>query len=127
MPQKEAARGGRREGAGRKKNEPDVQDLAFGKGFATRVLARIKELKLHEIKADGKPGTEIKSAEDYALDLLRGRDAASREFFKLLLAYQLGKPVQPTITADTRENVPALDYGKLPRTFDQPRTPGKPN
>ena len=55
----------------------------------------------------------ISTAEDYALDILAKRDLAARDLFKLLLAYQLGKPVQPTIQADTRETAPELNFGNL--------------
>jgi len=158
------ARGGKREGAGRPKNEPDENNIKIGKGFATRVLARIVELKLRyrlegetpdaepayfDDDADDKPAKKlaakakdknkptepglILSAEDYCLDILRPRDAAARDMFKLLLAYQLGKPVQPTITADTRETAPELDFGNLVMP-DAPadskaksRASGKPN
>jgi hypothetical protein len=99
-----ATRGGKREGAGRKKNE--AEDPTLGKGFASRVLDKIKSLKM----------AGIESADDYALDILKARDAESKSFFKLLLAYQLGKPVQPTIVADTRENIP-LQRGDLPSHF----------
>jgi hypothetical protein len=125
-----AKRGGKRTGAGRKRNEPDTGDLRIGKGFASNVFSRIKELKLNATKADGKPGDEIKNAEDYALDILRPRDAASRDLFKLLLAYQLGKPVQPVITADTRETAPELDFGNLAMPASgnaKPGTARRPN
>src|ERR1017187_996667 len=108
-----AKRGGTREGAGRKKNEPDADSIKVGKGFATRVFSRIGELKLRAEAANGKPGVEIKTAEDYALFLLAAMDGASRNFFNLLLAYQLGKPVQPVMTADTREPARELDFGNL--------------
>lgn len=118
-------RGGKRTGAGRPKNEPDIEDLKIGKGFATRVLSRLKELKLQT------GSHEIRSAEDYALDILRTRDAEARAFFKLLLAYQLGKPVQPVIQADTRETAPELEFGNLimPSAPGEvkPGAAGKPN
>jgi hypothetical protein len=99
--------------AGRKKNVPEANDVKFGKGFATRVFARIKELNLKA--ANGK---EIKSAEDMALNLLVTQDAGAKAFFKDLLLWQLGKPVQPTITADTRETQAALERGNLPSHFE---------
>ncbi len=108
-------RGGKREGAGRKRNAADVDDIKVGKGFATRVLARVKELNLKT-----KRGKEIKSAEDYALDMLEAGDAEAKSFFKLLLAYQLGKPVQPTITADTREFASPLERGSQRSYFETP-------
>lgn len=113
---------------GRPKNEAEANDIKIGKGFASRVLDRIGELKLLEVKADGKPGGAIQNAEDYALDVLRSRDAAAREMFKLLLAYQLGKPVQPTFVQDTREFRP-LERGNLPSHFSARNAPGlnKPN
>jgi hypothetical protein len=118
-----AGRGGKRANAGRKKNSPDIDDVKIGKGFATRVLARIKELKLK----DATLGT-IKSAEDYALSLLSPQDAEAKSFFKLLMAYQLGKPVQPVMTADTRESAPELDFGNLRMPAGpQSGTAGKPN
>jgi hypothetical protein len=147
-------RGGKREGAGRPPNEPEIGlDPKLSKGFASSVFARIKELKLKfrldethpdlqsdrpekvalaekEIEKRKAAAPPIESAEDYALDMLQPCDAASKEFFKLLLAYQLGKPVQPVITADTRETAPELDFGNLRMpTADQAksRTPRKPN
>jgi hypothetical protein len=118
-------RGGKREGAGRKPNAPDVTDLKIGKGFATRVFGRIKELQLKDAL-----GHEIKSADDYALMMLSSQDAEAKAFFKLLLAYQLGKPVQPTMQADTRETAPELDFGDLIMPAPgaaKPGTAGKPN
>jgi hypothetical protein len=110
---------------GRPKNEPDVSDPTVGKGFATRVFARLHELKL-TAQSDAK--IAIKTAEDYALDMLRPQDAESKAMFKLLLAYQLGKPVQPTMQADTRENVPDLDLGRLCMpSSGKPGAAGKPN
>ena len=108
---------------GRPKNEADTNDIGLGKGFASGVLARIKELKLKN--GDQK---EIQSAEDYALDMLSARDAEARSFFKLLLAYRLGKPVQPVMTADTRENRPEVDFDGLAMPAgSQPEKTGKPN
>lgn len=128
MDEPKSNRGGKRAGAGRPKNIPDAGlDTKFSKGFASRVFGRIKDLKLKASGQDGKPGAEIKTAEDYALDILGQRDAEGRAFFKLLLAYQLGKPVQPTMQADTRETAPPLDYGNLPRAFDKPPESRKPN
>jgi hypothetical protein len=123
------ARGGYREGAGRRKNTPeDKGDGKIGKGWATKVLNRIGELQLKAAGEDGKPGKDIQSAEDYALDILRLRDAESRSFFKLLLAYKHGKPVQPVMTADTREIAPELDFDGL-RMPAAPKlaAAGKPN
>lgn len=127
----EELRGGARAEAGRDRNEADFEDVKVGKGFATRVFARIKELGLRgriendaELKSDDKKTREkaekrlakapsIKSAEDYALEILRPMNARSEQFFKDLLMWQLGKPVQPVITADTRETAPELDFGDL--------------
>ncbi len=110
---------------GRPKNEADVGDPLVGKGFATKVFARIHELNLKAV-SDAK--IAIKTAEDYALDMLRPQDAESKAFFKLLLAYQLGKPVQPSIQADTREFIP-LERGHASSYFAPSNAPRshKPN
>jgi|SRR5208282_5847058 len=137
---------------GRPANTPELGlETELSKGFATGVFRRIKELELkfrvdethpdlhsdrpekvalaeREIEKRIAAAPVIASAEDYALDMLKARDLASKEFFKLLLAYQLGKPVQPVIQRDTRENVPELDFGNLIMPAGgQSRTPGQPN
>lgn len=119
-----AKHGGNREGAGRKKNNPDVGlDPKLSKGFATRVLSRIKELKL--LGPDGKP---LESAEDYALQILAPNDAKAHTFFDRLLDREFGKPVQPTIQRDTRENRPEVDFDGLAMPAgSQPAAAGKPN
>jgi hypothetical protein len=143
----EELRGGARSEAGREKNEPDFEDIKVGKGFATRVFARIKELGLRgrvdetdpdlqsedgrkraaaekriEKRKEGAP--RIRTAEDYALEILRPQDGAARQFFKDLLLWQLGKPVQPVITADTRETAPELDFGNLVMQPSAPASAG---
>jgi hypothetical protein len=107
-------RGGKRPGAGRKKNVPDVEDVKIGKGFATRVLSRVAELKLKDPHIG-----DIKTAEDLALSQLGTGDAEAKSFLRLLLAYQLGKPVQPTITADTREFSTPLARGNSRSYFEE--------
>jgi hypothetical protein len=86
----------------------------IGKGFATQVLNRIGELKL-ESKVKDKKGKarKIRDAVDYALEFLRPQDSESQTFFKLLLAYRHGKPVQPVMQADTRETAPELEFDGL--------------
>lgn len=110
-------RGGKRAGAGRRKNTTD--DGAVGKGFATRVLSRIKELNLKSIN----------SAEDYALDILKRQSLAGEDsFFRYMVDRQFGKPVQATIQRDTRESIPELDFGNLTMPADsKPGKAGKPN
>lgn len=149
-------RGGSREDAGRTANEPDEKATEVQRGFATRVLLRIRELKLQYRVDIDEPDLEsedvkkreaaekrkaaklaaapaIKDAEDYALDILRPRDVAARELFKLMLAYQLGKPVQPVMSGDTRELVPEVEFDGLimPNRAGtgktQPAKAGKPN
>ncbi len=117
-------------GAGRKKNEPEAGDIQIGKGFATRVLERIGELGLRAIGPNGKPGEKIKTVEDYVLDILAARDAASRDMVKLMLAYRHGKPVQPTIQAGSQgEAEIPLNRGNLPSHFRSAHAGGsdKPN
>lgn len=109
---------------GRPKNQPEASDNGkMGKGFWTRVFARVSELGLKD-----KSGQPIRNAEDYALSILGQNDAEARSLFRLGLAYQFGKPVQPTITADTRETVPDLDFGNLIMPArPEPGKAGKPN
>lgn len=116
-------RGGARiPGPGKKIGRPHNTSEAggIGTGFATRVLGRIKELKLKDIE----------SAEDYALDILRKRDMEARSFFRYMLDRQYGKPVQATITTDTREAQQPLERGDLPSHFPSAKNPSgsnKPN
>lgn len=75
--------GGKREGAGRKKTK---SALPGGAAFADRVLARIKELKLKDMK----------TAEDLALRFLGSNDERIvKEVCMGLLFWKYGKPVQP--------------------------------
>lgn len=101
--------GARTAGPGKKMGRPrnTTEAGGIGTGFATRVLGRLKELGLKNIA----------SAEDYALDILRLRDAEARSFFRYMLDRQYGKPVQATITTDTRESQQPLERGDLPSHF----------
>jgi hypothetical protein len=114
-------RGGKRApGPGKRIGRPKntTEDGGMGKGFASQVLNRIKELKLEGIR----------SAEEYALDILKARDGEAHSFFKLLLAYKHGKPVQPVMSGDTREDTRELDFGNLPMpAAPKPGAAGKPN
>lgn len=81
-------RGGKREGAGRKRVKPECPTVEGNKDFSTRVLARI-----------GKEGWEnfadirkVKSDEDFALHLLTG--AGKQDLFHKLLDRKYGKAVQ---------------------------------
>jgi len=154
------ARGGSRAAAGaagRPRNEPDELDIKLSKGWASGVLNRIGELGLRyrddddddpELESDNPTlkaaaiarvkkridsAPVIRNAEDYALDILRRRDAAARDLFKLCLAYRLGKPVQPVIQADTREDAPELEWDglRMPsggrNAQDKPAAAGQPN
>ena|ERR1035438_9399155 len=116
-----AKRGGKRENAGRKKNEPDADSIKVGKGFASRIFDRLPELKL----------PNIHNAEDFGLQILAlgPTDATARIFFKDLLLWRLGKPVQPVITADTRESAPELNFDglRMPDVSTQLKKAGKPN
>jgi hypothetical protein len=86
-------RGGKRPNAGRRRNKPEAEDGKLTKGFASRVLARIREL---DLKDDN--GHVIKNAEDYALQILRAGDAEARAFFRNLLDRQYGKPAQAVVS-----------------------------
>lgn len=108
-------KGGARPGAGRPRNK--TEQGGIGTGFATGVLGRIKELKLQNIE----------SAEDYALDILKSRDSEARAFFRYMLDRQYGKPVQATITTDTRESQEPLDRGDLPSHFPTPKNAPRSN
>lgn len=112
-------RGGKRKGAGRRKPKPDEEVIA-SPGFATTVLARIGE---------GKP-VLIKTAEDYALDLLYHADYQTRSVnFNRLLDRKYGKPAQGTFQGDTRESGKPLERGNLPSHFEAKDSggAGKPN
>lgn len=109
-------KGGRRQGAGRPRRK--TEGGGIGKGFATRVLGRIKELKL----------SNIGSAEDYALQILKQRDGEAHSFFRYMLDRQYGKPAQATFKADTRESSPEVEFGNLPMpASNNPGNAGKPN
>jgi hypothetical protein len=84
-------RGGKRPGAGRRKGQSAKISLALaldadsGRQFAARVLKRIKE---------GVPD-EIKSPEDYVLNLLFDRDVQTRAHtFHRLLDRRYGPPAK---------------------------------
>lgn len=133
-------RGGARPGAGRRKGEskaletmiarteapsaPAVQQILTAlpdrdTTFFSRVLSRIGE---------GKPAT-IKSAEDYALDLLFRDDVQTRSYnFNKFLDHIHGRPAQGVFVGDTREVSRPLAYGNMPRTIaGNTGGAGKPN
>ena len=102
-------RGGKRPNAGRRKLKVDAETLE-SPGFATTVLARIGE---------GRP-KEIRTAEDFALDLLFQADMQTRSVnFNRLLDRKYGKPAQGTFQGDTRESGKALERGNLPSHFGE--------
>lgn len=106
-------RGGKREGAGRKQLKPEDSDIFAGKKFGTLTLERIGELGLKF-----KDGRAIKTAMDYALHLIQGGGKTAEDMFKLCVAYQNGKPVQPTIQAAQQgEGSEPLARGNLPSHF----------
>lgn len=117
---------------GRPRNDIPTGPIG-GKGFAGRVFARLKELKLKAVNLKDASGKAlvIQSAEDYALDILAAQDAEATTFFKNCIDRIEGKPVQPTFQKDTRENQrPEVDFGDIlmPAAPDrQPGATGKPN
>ena len=117
---------------GRPRNEIPTGPI-LGKGFANRVFGRLKELNLvaqNMRDAHGKAAI-IKTAEDYALDILAAQDAEATTFFKYCIDRIEGKPVQPTFQKDTRENQrPEVEFGDIlmpAAPSGQPGASGKPN
>lgn len=99
--------GGSRKGAGAKPKAFKDQQVLESPGFATTVLGRIGE---------GKP-KEIKTAEDYALDLLFSADMQTRSVnFNRLLDRKHGTPPKGRFAGDAGEK-PALKRGNVPSYF----------
>lgn len=118
---------------GRPRNTIEAAAPKLGKGFASRVFGRFKELNLKAIDLKDKNGQPkiITSAEDYALDILAAQDAEAKIFFKYMIDRIEGKPVQPTFQKDTREGTrPEVDFGDIcmpAAPGGQPGATGKPN
>lgn len=130
MAGKAGSSGGKRTNAGRRKGEKAITAVVAPQilapvgsadpGFFTRVLARMGE---------GKPAV-IKSAEDYALDLLFRDDVQTRSYnFNKFLDHIHGRPAQGVFVGDTREVSRPLIYGNMPRAISAPKPGGdrKPN
>lgn len=112
--------GGKRAGAGRRKDESaKLPDVVVSKGFCLGVFARIGE---------GKP-KEIKSPEDYMLNLLYSGDIQTESYnFNKCLDRIYGKPAQGTFQGDTREESKEVTFGDLPMPAGaRPGETGKPN
>lgn len=115
-------RGGKRDGAGRKKQTVETVELP-DKGFATRVLNRIGTEGWDKIDRKN-----AKNAEEYALALLTcGDKRIEAENFNKLLDRRYGKPAQGMFMGDTRESVIDIDFGTLPMPNGSTRPAGKPN
>jgi hypothetical protein len=127
--------GGKRPNAGRRKGkiEDEIAVQApeilapIGKGdekFFTEILNRIGEGDIGQ-----GPRKRIENAVDYALaKLYCGDKQIEAMLFKMVVEHKYGKPAQPVISKDTREDAPELDFGNLAMPAGpKPGAAGKPN
>ena len=107
------AKGGKREGAGRKPKPKIV--LTATKGIATEVFLRL----------DGKKNpTEVQ----LWLTLLADSDKRLRlDTLKYLTDRRDGKPAQGVFVGDTREGTQALERGNLPSHFQESKNSTRSN
>lgn len=119
------AKGGKREGAGRKP-KPKIE-ISATKGVASSVLASIDEVETWRFLLHAEELADPEKREE--LTLAERKEIGDR--LEYLTNRRDGKPAQGVFVGDTREGQPALERGDLPTHFEtgaaDTRGTNKPN